>query len=899
MPTPPRLADALLSRTLPGGLRGRTILGDLRQEFDDRARADKPVWVWYWVLALELSGRYTLRRILRRDGVSARTASPRGRGNNSGGDGMGQFITDLRYGLRMILRTPLLSAAAILTIGLGVGLTSHTFSVVYGSVIRGPDIPAVDRLMVINRNNPVRNSILSSVPYLDFLDLQAQQTSFEELGGFYFTSVNLAGEETPPESYAGAVLSANVLSMTGVRPILGRGFVPGEDGPDADRLVVLSHGVWHGRFAGDPEILGRGVRLDGESYAVIGVMPEGFGFPFSHDLWITHRLGLNAARGGSTLDVLGRLREGVTVRAASEEVAAINDRLRERFPETNADWNTVVMPFVDRFMPSVITNILVLMLGAVFGVLLIASANVANLLLARATLRGREVAVRTAMGASRRRIVRQLLSESVVLGLMGGVLGLALAWVGVVVFNAALVDIERPYWIDIRIDAVAMAFTFLVTLVAAVVAGTVPAVKASGTGVAAILKDESRGSSSLRLGRFSSSLVVTEVAVSCALLIMSGLMVKGVVTLRTMDMGFSAENVLVGSFVLKRSDYPEAADRGNIMVEFERQLRAESGVQAVTFASYLPGMGADRWAFGTEGQTYATRSDYPQVNGSVITSAFFETFEIPIIRGRAFDSTEDAWDGEPLAIVSRSLADRFFSDRDVLGERIKLGRDDSPFPYMRIVGVAADVHTGSDDLGGLGSDEVSSEQIYVNQAVLDRIGSRVAIRTAGAPVALAPRARAVLQGLDPNLPLFEVMSMETALAQANWAFGLFGSLFTIFGIAALFLATVGLYGVIAFSVGRRRREMGVRMALGARANDILGLVLRGGTRQLLLGMLLGVGLGAALSQPMGMLLFDVEATDPIIYLAIVATLGLTGLVATLVPALRATRVDPNAALRSD
>ncbi len=580
LPEPPRWADALLEWALPPGLRGRTILGDLRQEFDDRAREGAGVglrlrlrlrlrlWLWYWMLALELAGRYTLRRVLHRDEWAGTTGRPRGRGNDSGGEIMGQLIADLRYGFRMISRTPLLSVAAILTIGLGVGLTSHTFSVVYGAVIRGPDVRDADRLIIINRDNPVRRSTFNSVPYRDFLDIQEQQTSFEELGGFYFNSVNLAGEEGPPERYLGGVVSANMLAMTGVRPLLGRGFLPGEDGPDAERFVVLGYALWQGRFTGDPEVLGRVLRLNGETYSVVGVMPEGFRFPVVQDLWITHRYSLEAGRGTSTLDIVGHLREGVTLESAAAEVAAINQRLKETFPETNGDWDTVVVPFVDRFMPPEITGIALLMLGAVFGVLLITSANVANLLLARATLRGREVAVRMALGASRRRVVRQLLAESVVLGLLGGALGLVLAWVGVMVFNAAIVDIERPYWIDIRIDGVAMAFTFVVTLVAAVVAGTVPALKASGAGVAAILQDESRGSSSLRLGRFSASLVVVEVAVSCALLIASGLMVKSVVTLQTFDMGFNAENVLVGSIVLKRSEYPEATDRGRLILEF-------------------------------------------------------------------------------------------------------------------------------------------------------------------------------------------------------------------------------------------------------------------------------------------------------------------------------------------
>ncbi len=813
---------------------------------------------------------------------------------------MATLMSDLRYGLRMLVRTPMLSLIAVLTIALGVGLTTHTFSTVYGSVGRGLAVEGADRLVVVNETIPARNIQQTDVPIHDLLDFRAQATSFEFLAGFYQGTVNLAGEEGPPERYQGGFMSDNALSDLGVPPMLGRTFRDGEDLPGASPVMVLGYDVWRNRFGGDPDIVGKTVRTNGVATEIVGVMPDGFRFPFDEDLWVPHRQDPDATarRDGMYFSVFGRLAEGETLESATAEVGAIARRIEEVYPEANEGVGAYVIPYEDRFMPPQITAVMYLMFAATLGVLLIACANVANLLLARATVRGREVAIRTAMGASRGRVVRQLLAESLILGLVGGAVGLVMAWVGVIVFNAAIIDIQKPYWIDVQLDGPALLCTIVATLIAAVVAGTLPAIRASGTGIAPLLRDESRGSSSLRLGKFSTALVVTELAVSCGLLIAAGMMVKSVVNLKTLDLGFETEDVLTARVGLNESDYATEEERDQFFREVARRLQAEPGIESVALATVIPGMGAGGWRIAVEGETYETRADQPRTNGVFVGGDFFETYGVEIRSGRDFRWDEAFSGSDPVAVVNESFARKILPGQDPLGRRIRLGPPDGENPWWTVIGVVPDLHVGG-GVGGLGSDQTPPETMYANTGSFDLRFLSLILKTQGNPTSFAPTARGVVSSMDPNLPLYNVMTQEEAIAQGTWAFSLFGSLFSVFGGVALFLASVGLYGVMAFSVARRRQEMGVRMALGADARDILRLVLRRGAGQLALGLVLGLAIGVGMGIPLRAVTFGVETGDPSVFAAIILTLGLTGLIATLVPALRATRVDPNMALRPD
>lgn len=809
---------------------------------------------------------------------------------------MNGLLNDIRHGVRMLLRTPLLSLVAALTIGLGVGATCFAFTVAYDAVLRGPPVRDLDRLMVLTRTRPAEGEDRLGVPIHDYLDFRDEQTSVEHLAAYHGGTINLGGEEAPPERYQGGFVSARMLAMVGVPPLLGRTFSEGDDRPGAPALILLGHGVWSSRFASDPGVVGRSVRVNGETATIIGVMPEGFKFPFNQDVWVPLRTDPDAIpRGERPLLVAGYLRPGATRQAAAAEVAAIASRIAAAYPEQNEGVGTEVWAFTAFAAPPQISAMMALLMLVVAGVLLVACANVANVLLARAVVREKEVAIRSALGARRWRVVRQLLFEAVAIGIVGGLVGLVLAWIGLNVFRGALDDTQRPYWIRFYMDTTALVFTSIITLFAAVAAGTVPALRASGGALGALLRDESRGTSSLRVGRFSTILVVGELAVSCGLMIGAGLLVRSLVDLNRLDLGFDPDPVMTARLGLFETDYPDADARNRFYHQLLERVASERGVDAATLTTTLPAVGQGRLVVQVEGEAYATEADVPSAGATIIGPGFFDTFGVPLLEGRDFRADEARPGAEPVVIVNRSFAEARFGGRDVVGRRIRVGPTDTDEPWLRIIGVAPDLYEG---VGAFGSGGLLREMIYRPIGVGDPSFMTLAVRTNGPPAQSVNDLRRAVADIDPNLPLYWVMSMNEALAQTTFMHRIFGTLFAIFGAAALFLAAVGLYGVIDFSVSSRLREMGLRMALGAEPRDILRLVFRRVFIQLGTGIAIGLGLGALLARPLAATLFGVESWDTVVYVTIVGTLALTGLVAALVPALRAVRVDPVIAFRA-
>ncbi len=799
------------------------------------------------------------------------------------------LLRDVRYGIRTLFKTPGLSAIAIVTIALGIGLTTHTFSIVYGSVIRGLPYDGADRLVFLTQSNAIDGWSDRSIPYHDFLDIRAEQSTLEGVGGLYNGTVNLADSDQRPERYLGAWVSWNTLQLTGASPVLGRLFQEGEDLPGADPTVVLSHDIWQNRYGSDPNILGRTIRANGEQHTIIGVMPEKFKFPFDNYLWLP--LGLDVSQfergNGTYLQVPALLRPGVSLDEARAELATIAARLQQSYPETNENVMIDIGAFTEEYMPAQITAVLWVMLIAVFGVLLIACANVANLLLARAVNRSKEIAVRSALGASRGIIVRQLLIESLVLAVIGGTLGIALSYVGIAGFNAWIIDIQKPFWIEIALFPPVLAFAIVITFVAAVASGTIPAFKASGAQVHEILKDASRGSS-FRMSRVTTALVVGEIAVSCALLIAAGFMVKSIINIKNVDLGFETAGVFTARVGLPITDYPDEEARLRFHDQLLAELEALPRVESASLGWVLPANDPGMYWYGVEDETYLTDRDYPFANYAAITPAFFKTFGTAVIQGREFTS-QDRDGNLTVAIVNESFARRHFA-ASAVGRRLRFGRSDSERPWLTIVGVVPDLYVGG-GVGGIGSDDRIQEHIYAPLAQdVSRFVS-LAVKVAGDPLTMAAPIREVVSGIDPNLPTYEVDSMEGVIETNTWAFGLFGTLFAIFGVISLFMSAVGLYGVMAFAVQRRRQEMGIRMALGAYPKDIVRLVFRNGFKQLGVGMVIGVGIGAGLSQPLRVILFGVDTTDVTVYLAIVVTLAAAGALACWLPATRATRVN--------
>jgi predicted permease len=807
---------------------------------------------------------------------------------------MDSLVSDIRYGVRMLLKTPGLTIVATLTIMLGVGLTTHTFSVVYGSVLRGLDFDEGTSLIALSEDVPSQGNRGNGIPILDLIDWREEQTSFRGLAAVTQGTVNLADEGSPPERFDGAFVSSNLFDQVDGVPILGRGFEPEEDAGTSESVVVIGYDIWQNRYAGAADVVGRSVRVNSVRATIVGVMPEGFHFPFEQDIWLP--LGVNpleAERGDSRVQVVGRLLEGVTIEQADVQMQGIAQRIAAEYPETNEGVGVWVQTYEDSMMPPEIVAVLWLMLVAVFGVLLIACFNVANLLLARAAVRSREVAIRSALGADRARLIRQLMLEAALLATVGGLGGVALAWIGVEAFNAAILDVQKPYWIDIRLDAPALLFTFLITAFASVAAGTVPAVRASGAKIHEILQDEGRGSSSFRMGRFSGFLVVGEIALSCALLVAAGMMIKSVVNVSRFDMGFEGEQVFTARLGLFEADYPDGDSRLAFFDRLLDELRSEPEVAAAGLALTLPALGSGGGRIALDGVAYAEVRDQPFSNVNIISPGYLEVLGVTPSDGRLF-SDADREGAVAVTVVNESFSTRHFGGESPIGERFRRGAEG---PWLTIVGVIPDVFVGGNGITGTGGIE---DQFFVPlaQDATSRFMS-VAVLTRGEPGAFANTAVAAAQRVDPGLPLYWLRTMDESVQTATWIFTIFGSLFTIFGFAALFLAAVGLYGVMAFSVSRRKQEMGIRMAMGAGARTVFGLVLKKGMSQLGLGAAIGLAMGAAMARPLSVVFFDVEPSDPVVYGAIVVTMALSGLLACLLPARRATQIELVDALRPD
>lgn len=792
--------------------------------------------------------------------------------------------------MRGLAKSPGLVATSVVALGLGIGLTGVMFSIVDGALLKGLPFERSDRILHLEQTNLSAGIESMEVPLHDFLDWREQQSSFEDLAAFYDGTVNVAGAERP-ERYSGAFISANAFRQLRVQPAVGRAFREGEDAPGAEAVMLLGWHVWQDRYGGDPSVLGRILRVNGEPHTVVGVMPEGFRFPIDQDVWIPLRLDPAELerREGTTLEVFGRLRDGVDRDRATADLAAIASRLASAYPEANEGVGVSLKPYTNEYIGDEPRTLLWTMLGAVFLVLLIACANVANLLLARTAARARELAVRSALGASRLRTILQLLGEAAVLAAGGAVLGSGIAWVGIRLFNRAIAPTDPPFWIQIGLDGRSLAAVAVLAAVAALVSGVVPALQASGAEMNEILKDESRGSSGFRVGRLSRGLVVAEVALSVGLLVGAGLMIQSVVNLGSVDYDFRRQGVFTARFGLFDAAYPEDGDVVAFFDELGPRLRAIPGVSSATLTSSLPGVWSNGTRFALEGESYPADRDYPTANFVRTDPGYFETFGVEVLEGRGLESGDRAG-SLPVAVVNESFARRHFPDDSPLGRRIRVGDSDSDEPWLTVVGVVPDLHLD-------GAENEDPEGFYVPLAQSPQRFVYLALAGDGDAMALSGPAGEAVTSLDPDLPLYWVQSLESAIAEGGWFVRVFGVLFIVFGAAALFLASVGLYGVTAASVSRRTREMGIRMALGAQPADVLRLIVKQGMSRIAVGAAVGLVFAALISRGLEVVLFGVEPWDPWIFAVIVGVLALTGLVASWVPARRATRVDPMVALR--
>ena len=797
---------------------------------------------------------------------------------------------DLRYAARSLRNSPGLTIVAALALTLGIGLTTTVFSIVYAALMKGLPYEGADRIAYVQRANPSRDVRDMGMSIHDFADYRARQRSFTSLAAFYSGTVNVSGNEKA-ERYSGSWTTSNLFGVYGVEPILGRGIRDGEDRPGGERVVVLGYRLWQDRFGGSRAVIGTQLRANGLPYTIVGVMPEKFALPFNVQLWMPLQMDpLATERGeGQELSVLGRLKPGVTLAAADAEMRAIAKRLETEHKKTNEGITARAVTFMDGELGPEPRQLLFTMLGAVGLVLLIACTNVANLLLDRAAHRSREVGIRTALGASRLAVVRQFLAEALVIAALGSALGVALAYVGVELFNRAIVDTQPPSWLDIRLHPPVLLFAIGAGLLATLASGALPAVQSSRSDINEVLKDSARGSSSLKIGKMSKALVVFEIALSCGLLVAAGLMIKSVSRIRNMDPGFPTANMFTARVGFPAA-YTDTLMQKRFFEQLEPKLAALPGVRAAAISSGLPGVGGGGSDFAVEGATYANARDYPRTGTLSVTASFFDTFGIPVRRGRGIQPS-DRETTLPVVVVSQRFADKHFKG-DAVGRRIRLGNAESKEPWRTIVGVVPDVYSGNPE-------KPKDERIYLPFAQRHSNFASLAVRTAGPPAAIAPALRDAVASVNADIPIYFPYTMEEALARPLWFIRVFGTMFMIFGFIALFLASVGLYAVMAFSVSRRTREVGIRMALGAQGGDVVRMVFGQGLLQLGIGMAAGLALALGVSSVLSILLFDVQPRDPVVFGSVVGVLTLAGLMACLLPARRATRVDPLVALRAE
>jgi putative ABC transport system permease protein len=801
------------------------------------------------------------------------------------------WFGEFRVAFRALLKQPGFTLVAVVTLALGIGANVAIFAVVNGMLLQ--PLPYANQARVLNlRERSPMSAGGITLALADYLDWRDRQHVFESMAVFQETTFTLTGVDEP-ERFQGTATSTELFSLLGVAPITGRTFRAGEDQPGAEKVVVVGYGLWQRRFGGAP-IVGRTIELDREPYTVVGVMAKEFGFPEFAQLWVPLTIdpaAAAAARGSHSYQAVGLLKPGVTEEQARANLATIARQLEQAYPRTNTDIGAYTEPLRERSLPGELRLAFVVFMAVVAFVLLIACANIANLLLGRAVTRDREMAVRTALGAGRWRLLRLLMAESLLIAAAGSALGLL---VGRAARDAlvASVPIEIPIWMRFDIDATVVAFVVALTVVTGVTFGLIPALRASRRDVTAALKESGTRSATGGAGRLRTVLVVSEVAIAVVLLVGGGLVVRGFVRLMNVDPGFRPSNVLTLRVALPEAAYGSQDRRRAFVDEALPRIRALAGVERAAIVTSLPLAGGSSYGISIEGVPPPRPGRVPVAAFAATSPDYFETLGIRLVRGRTFDARDGRPGTDPVAIVNETLASRHWPNQNAIGKRFKLGDASSRQPWMTVVGVVGDVRQW-------GLDAPNGEAMYVPHPQWPLRGFTVVVRTAGPPLALVDRVRRAIHDMDRHLPIADVFTMDRVVVRSLWQPRLFSWTFAVFGAVALVLAVVGVYGVVSYSVAQRTREIGIRVALGAGRGRIRAMVLNQGMRATFVGLGLGLACAMAVTRVMGALLYGVSPTDPVTFGLVTLVLAVTALIACLVPALRATKVDPIVALRCE
>jgi putative ABC transport system permease protein len=801
---------------------------------------------------------------------------------------MGTFWQDLRYGVRMLLKQRGFTVVAILTLALGIGANSAIFSVVNAVLLRPLPYKEPDRLVKLWET--FLPSGYGTVSVANLKDWREQNDVFTGLSAYQVGNFNLQGEEHP-ERVPGAGVTGNFFDIVGVPPRLGRTFQEGDDRQGNHRVVILSSMLWQRNYGSDPEIVGKNIQLGGENFTVIGVMPESFRYPGrSIGLWVPLVLPENQAsnRGFHNLMVLGRLKPAATFAQAQEQMSAIARRIAEQYPGEQEGRGIRLILLQEEVVQNVRPALLVL-LGAVGFVLLIACTNVANLLLARAATRRREIAIRTALGAGRGRLIRQFLTESLLLSFLGGILGLFVAYWGIDLL-LALGSNFLPRAYEVALDLRVVGFTLLLSLVTGIGFGLAPALQITKTDVQVALKEGGVGDSARR-NWLRGLLVTAEIASALVLLIGAGLLIKSFIGLNRMETGLKPENVLTVRITLPEAKYPKPPAAAAFYQQMLNRVSALPGIQASGIINLLP---LQEWGYNgdleIEGEAPYQPGQAPRAEFRSTSSGYFQTFGIPLLAGRLFND-QDQEKTIPVLIINKTFAERYFAGKDPIGKRIRGGASND---WVTIIGVVGDVKQS-------GLTQPARAEIFLpyTQTRYSSLmqSMTLVVRSQTDPTNLTSAIRAEVQAVDPIQPIYNVQKMETVIADSFSDHRLNTILLSIFATLAMLLAMIGIYSVMSYTVTQNTREIGIRMALGAQRRDIYRLVVGQGILLTLIGVVIGLIGSLALTRFLSSLLFGVTATDPITLAGVSILLVLVAIAACYIPARRATKVDPMVALR--
>ncbi len=797
---------------------------------------------------------------------------------------------DFRYALRQLIKAPSFTIVAIITLALGIGACTAIFSVVNTVLLRPLDYPNSDRIVVIRENQLPKFPEFSVSPP-NYLDWEKQTKSYEYLAAYSGAQLNLTGEGEP-QRLLGVKATAHYFDVYGVKPILGRMLLPEEDAVGKNHVVVLSYGFWQRVFGGARDVVGRSVQLNGEPYQIVGVAPHGFGIASKVDVWTPMAFKpdetANDNRGSHYINVAGRLKPGVTVAQAKAELELIATQLAKQYPDSNKGWGIVIARLQDYSVREV-RPVLFTLLGAVGCVLLIACANLANLLLARATARHREISIRAALGAGRGRLIRQLLTESVVLAICGGAAGVVLANWGLDAL-LALAPTDLPRSGDIRLNSAVLLFSLALSIMTGLVFGIAPAWLAARADVNEALKQGTRGSTEGGArGRLRGALVVVEVTFALVLLGGAGLLARSFMQLAKVDPGFIPENATLMRLSLPQKKYAEPEQQTAFANALLERVKNLPGVQAVGITHSMPLVGDYVLSFNIEGRPAIAPSDLPSLNYYSVTPDYFRAMGIRLVRGRVFTPQDDAR-APRVCLINETLARQFFPNEDPIGKRMNI--TNGPDAWREIVGIVGDIKQ-------YGVDQTTTSQGYEPFAQKPFSSLNVVIRTKGSPAALLGALRPAVYEVDKDQPVGAIRPLEEIVAESISRQKFAMTLLTVFSSVALVIAAVGIYGVMAYNVVQRTGEFGIRMALGAQQRDVLRLVLIQGGKLIGLGLAIGLLATLAASRAMGSMLFNTSAYDPLTLSSITLLLGAVALIACFFPANRATKVNPIEALRTE